>query len=330
MVLDADKKMFNNLLLTESGQIDPEIESMKNFYYNTEDENTKYAAQFLTIIKEAGKDNPVYEALYLSVKHLLAIKRLKFMVSDENFGDSSSTMLGRFNSSLNIIDIILYKNYFKKKWLLFTNYDQLDDEYLLNTSNTILHELMHYIAYNNTIPYLKIWNNIHKKLLQLAIAKLILVHRNDFAENLFKVFPYTDVNSLYKDAKFNNTFDLYYGIIRRTDIITKVTHVAVYENVVNELYLKCDWYISRFFDLILNHVTEISNTTFEDKRTKDIYLALRNSYIEIFPNIDKSDQFKSWFFQELLFPSEISCICAQCCFDIPDLRKLVIETLKLV
>lgn len=286
--------------------------------------------QLITAFKIYGKQNPVYETLVTALSKLDHEGRLTLEFVDDNGTDGSCTM-GYFSSYSNSIHIMMYKPYYNTKFLgLLTDWNSINDKSVKHIMKVFLHEMVHYVAYNNTYRYLALWNKKQKVLLKYAFVKLVFNYGELFLPDALLNKKYRTLDDLLNDPKFDKTFESYYAIIRQTDMITLSDFDDVYSKIAYTLYNKCDWAWTRFFDNVFTTcITQLAEHGITDKKTYAIYKSLREAYIILFPGIEKSNTFVSMFYQELFCPSEIACIELSCADVVSSLQPLAIKTLQL-
>lgn len=286
--------------------------------------------QLLELFRAHSKGNPVYEQLCISLEKLDNLGRLGIMFEDTKKPDGGY-ILGYFDSSINKLFVVIYQDDYERKFLGFlTNWEKLNSDVVIRIMHTFLHEIMHYVAYNNTSNYLKIWNKPQKYLLKATMVRLAVDHGGDFLPQTMQDKKF-NVLQLANDVKFNKAFEMYYAIVRQTDMI-KYSDFSypLYNKITTTLYASCDWAWARFYDNVFTTVLQIMEYGLVDDMTTYVYEAIRKAYIELFPGIEGSKNFNSLFYQELFAPSEIACIEATASDNVPRLRPLAIKTLSLV
>lgn len=258
------------------------------------------------------------------------IGRLEVVEADPREDKQVGKIMGYYSSYTNTVHVVIRKEDFDKKWFgLFTDYDNFNKESVVKIFYIFLHELCHYTAHNQTLGYRRVWNSPQKLLLQQVMIELITEYGDLFMpEGLNGKIR---LKTLLDDPGFNRAFSVYYESIRRSDMIRIVNLQNLYSITSDNMYKAVAFKWARFFENVMIAAMEISYGE-PTSASKALYKALRNGYLSFWPGLRESTRFNSLFYQEVLYPSEISCIVVGSGEHVRDrkIKDMALKTLALI
>ena len=294
-------------------------------FIDKEEREKQILKDLLILIESITSNNLLFTEVYRVLKVLNEKDQLFVqLVQDE---DDGPKVMGFYSSLTNKIAVVVRKSNFEKKFFgLMTDYDTINKESLEFLMYTFAHELMHYCAHNYTIGFRKIWNNAHRMLLK----DIMITLASEYSELFMPIeIKEKKASKIAIDPKFNRVFDAYYNSARISDMMRMVSLNTIYNQTIAQIYKTGAFEWARFFDNVLIAAISIMEGEL-NAHAAALFKTIKNSYLTLWPALKDSKKFKSLFYQEILYPSEISCILVGSGANDKSITDLGVRTLRMI